>query len=166
MQLKTWLIFTLCLSCLEFCSVIKIHGVYTWRFYFSGGKRQGRKATETHHSVQLLMCSIRQFVFSSVRLMEAVLRQGNKGSLLAGQAKASHLGGTAGYPQRCRPCCPTAPQLPLSPNICRQRDKEELKRHWRGVSVFWSSVVTFWSFPLEILLEDGTVLCHFKLFTG
>lgn len=142
MQLKTWLIFTLCLSCLEFCSVIKIHGVYTWRCYFSGGKRQGRKATETHHSVQLLMCSIRQFGFSSVRLMGAVLRQGNKGSLLAGQRplilekrQVTHKG--AGHAVLLPPSYPC--HLTHAANV--------IKRSWRDVEVLsQSSGVQLWHF--------------------
>lgn len=112
------------------------------------------------------MCSVRQFGFFSVQLIWAMLRQGNKGSLLAEQAKAPDFGGKAGYSQRCRPCWPTSPQLPLLPDTCSWQDEEELKRCWSHVSIFWSSVVTFWCLPLEILLEDGTVLCHCKWFTG
>lgn len=71
------------------------------------------------------MCSIRWFGF---KLIGAMLRQGNKGSLLAEQAKASHLGGKAGYPKGAGNSVLLPPQLPLLLNTCSQHNKEELKR--------------------------------------
>lgn len=133
---------------------------------FQGVRARGGKQPNTPHTVQLLTCSSRQFGFPSERLIGAMLRQGNKGSPVAGQAKAPRFGAKAGYPQRYRPCCPTSPLLPLPLNTSSWQDKEELKRHWSHVSVLWSSVVTFWCLPLEILLEDSVAFCHCKWFTG